>query len=563
MGGLFPPLLGATMAKFFGFEITKAKKQLKTFAPPENDDGALGIAAGGAFGQYIDMDGSIKNEIELITKYREMSIHPECDMAIDAIVNEAIVVSDEKENAVNLDLNELGASDAVKKKIHEAWDKIINSLDFNKKGYEIFRKWYIDGRLYYHIIIDEQRKKRGIQELRYIDPRKIRKVRETKKSKSDNGVDIVNKVEEFFVYNEKLTRPDSTTQAGVKITPDAIAHVTSGQFDYKKMNTLGYLHKAIKPLNQLTMMEDALVIYRISRAPERRIFYIDVGNLPKAKAEQYLRDTMSQYRNKLVYNADTGEIKDERKHMSMLEDFWLPRREGGRGTEITTLQGGQNLGEMEDVVYFQVKLYKALNVPSSRLDEQSSGFSLGRESEISRDEMKFSKFIDRLRNKFTEFFDQLLKAQLILMGIIKPEEWDKIKHEIQYEWAEDSYYREQKTAEILQMRMELLSTVAEYAGRYFSMDYIRKHILQMTDKEIRQMKKEIDAEVDGGTLAKDATIEWGGMGNGKEPELEPEPEPIAPEPEPPIEEVFLTSEENKFNIDRIQQIIQGATKNGR
>ncbi len=580
MGGLFPPLLGAIMAKFFGFEITKAKKQLKTFAPPENDDGALGIAAGGAFGQYIDMDGSIKNEIELINKYREMSIHPECDMAIDAIVNEAIVVSDEKENAVNLDLNELGAPDTVKKKIHEAWDKIIQNLDFNKKGYEIFRKWYIDGRLYYHIVIDEERKKRGIQELRYIDPRKIRKVRETVKTKADNGVDIVKKVEEFFVYNEKLTRPDSTTQEGVKVNPDAIAHVTSGQFDYKKMNTLGYLHKAIKPLNQLTMMEDALVIYRISRAPERRIFYIDVGNLPKAKAEQYLRDTMSQYRNKLVYNADTGEIKDERKHMSMLEDFWLPRREGGRGTEITTLQGGQNLGEMEDVVYFQVKLYKSLNVPSSRLDEQSSGFSLGRESEISRDEMKFSKFIDRLRNKFSEFFDQLLKAQLILMGIIKPNEWDKIKHEIQYEWAEDSYYREQKTAEILQMRMELLSTVAEYAGRYFSMDYIKKHILQMTDKEIRQMKKEIDAEVDGGTLAKDATIEWGAMGGGGAspeeggvkppaqgtpnpmPNPMPNPSPNGNNQQPPNEEKQFLKSENELNINRIQDLLKGATING-
>ena len=566
------------MAKFFGFEVTRAKKQLKTFAPPENDDGALGVAAGGAFGQYIDMDGSIKNEVELINKYREMSIHPECDMAIDAIVNEAIVVSDEKENALNLDLNELGAPDAVKNKIHDAWDKIIQTLDFNNKGYDIFRKWYIDGRLYYHIIIDEERKKRGIQELRYIDPRKIRKVREVQKERSNNsnGAELIKNVEEFYVYNEKAAKPDSTVQEGIKVMPDAIAHVTSGQFDYKKMNTLGYLHKAVKPLNQLTKMEDALVIYRISRAPERRTFYIDVGNLPKAKAEQYLRDTMSQYRNKLVYNAETGEIKDERKHMSMLEDFWLPRREGGRGTEITTLQGGQNLGEMDDVIYFQVKLYKALNVPSSRLDEQSSGFSLGRESEISRDEMKFSKFIDRLRNKFTEFFDQLLKAQLVLMGIIKIEDWDKIKHEIQYEWAEDSYYREQKTAEILTMRMELLSTVAEYAGRYFSMEYIKKNILQMTDKEIRALKKQIDAEVDGGTLAKDATIEWGAMGGGppeEEEEVPPAPAPaLAPVPAQPAsgngqqppksEEKELLTGEKQFDINNIQRLLNQGDSNG-
>ena len=581
MGGFFPPLLGTIMAKFFGFEVTRAKKQLKTFAPPENDDGALGVAAGGAFGQYIDMDGSIKNEVELINKYREMSIHPECDMAIDAIVNEAIVVSEEKENAVNLDLNELGAPDNVKKKIHEAWDKIVQALDFNKKGYEIFRKWYIDGRLYYHIIIDEERKKRGIQELRYVDPRKIRKVREVQKVRSEkaNSAELVKKVEEFFVYNEKATRPDSTVQEGIKVMPDAVAHVTRGQFDYKKMNTLGYLHKAVKPLNQLTMMEDALVIYRISRAPERRIFYIDVGNLPKAKAEQYLRETMSQYRNKLVYNAETGEIKDERKHMSMLEDFWLPRREGGRGTEITTLQGGQNLGEMEDVLYFQVKLYKALNVPSSRLDEQSSGFSLGRESEISRDEMKFSKFIDRLRNKFTEFFDQLLKAQLILMGIIKEEDWEKIQHEIQYEWAEDSYYREQKTAEILQMRMELLSTVAEYAGRYFSMEYIKKNILQMTDKEIRQMQKQIDAEVNDEKLAPEATIEWGAMGatggEPKEGEGEPPPEGEPPQPEmqpsngngngqqpPRAEENQLLTNEKQFDINKIQRLLNQGADNG-
>jgi len=515
------------MAKFFGFEVTRPKKQLKTFSAKEDDDGALTVAAGGAFGQYIDMDGSIKNEIELINKYREMAIQPECDMAIDDIVNEAIVVPDDEEQVIKLDLTELGAPDNVKKKIHESFKQIINHLDFNKKAYEIFKKWYVDGRLYYHIIIDDASKKKGIQELRYLDPRKIRKVRENQKVRADNGADVINKTVEFFVYNEKAARPDSTVQEGIKVLPDAIAYINSGLFDYKKNNSLSYLHKAIKPLNQLRMMEDALVIYRISRAPERRLFYIDVGNLPKAKAEQYLKDTMNRYRNKLVYDAETGEIKDERKHMSMLEDFWLPRREGGRGTEISTLPGGMNLGEMEDVTYFLMKFYKALNVPSSRIDDSGSGFSLGRESEITRDELKFSKFIQRLRNQFTAFFDQLLKAQLILQGVIREGDWEKIQHEISYEFAEDSFYREQKNSEILQMRMELLSTVSEYAGRYFSMEYIKKSILQMTDKEIREMQKQIDAEVKDEKIVKDATIEWGAMG--------PQP-PIPPEEEVPPEE---------------------------
>ena len=526
------------MAKFFGFEVTRPKKQLQTFASKENDDGALTLAAGGAFGQYIDMDGSIKNEIELIDKYREMSIQPECDMAIDDIVNEAIVVPDDEENVVKLDLTDLGAPDTVKKKIHESFNQIINQLDFNKKAYEIFRKWYIDGRLYYHIIIDEKNKKKGIQELRYVDPRKIRKVRENQKVRAENGVDVVSKTVEFFVYNEKAAKPDSQVQEAIKILPDAIAYINSGLFDYKKNNSLSYLHKAIKPLNQLRMMEDALVIYRISRAPERRLFYIDVGNLPKAKAEQYLKDTMNRYRNKLVYDADTGEIKDERKHMSMLEDFWLPRREGGRGTEISTLPGGQNLGEMEDVTYFLMKFYKSLNVPSSRIDDSGSGFSLGRESEITRDELKFAKFIQRLRNQFTSFFDQLLKAQLILQGVIREGDWEKIRHEISYEYAEDNFYREQKNAEILTMRMELLSTVSEYAGRYFSMEYIKKMILQMTDKEIREMQKQIDAEVKDEKIVKDATIEWGAMGpgGGAPPPEEIPPEQPAPAPEPSDDE---------------------------
>ena len=518
------------MAKFLGFEITRAKKKnLETFAPPENDDGALPIASGGAFGQYVDMAGSIKNEIELINRYRDMALHPECDAAIDDIVNEAVIMPEDEESVIKLDLNQLGAPDSVKKKIHQSFDGIIDKLKFDTQAYEIFRRWYVDGRLYYHIIIDEKNKKQGIQELRYVDPRKIRKVRENKKVKTDKG-DMVKKTEEYFVYNEKAIKPDAQISEAVRILPDAIAHVTSGLFDHAKNVVVSHLHKAIKPLNQLRMMEDALVIYRISRAPERRLFYIDVGNLPKAKAEQYLQDTMNRYRNKLVYNADTGEVRDDRKHMSMLEDFWLPRREGGRGTEISTLPGGQNLGEMEDVIYFLQKFYKSLNVPSSRIDDQnSSGFSLGRESEITRDELKFSKFVQRLRTEFTDFFNQLLKAQLILQGIIKPQDWDKIKHEIQYVYAEDNFYREQKNSEILNMRLEALSTISEYAGRYFSMAWIKKNIMQMTDKEIVEMQKQIDAEVDGGKIVKDATIEWGGMG----PQGVPEPEDEAPDDQPP------------------------------
>lgn len=559
------------MAKFLGFEITRAKKKnLQSFAAPENDDGALPIASGGAFGQYIDMAGSIKNEIELINRYRDMALHPECDAAIDDIVNEAIVIPENEESVIKLDLEKLGAPDSVKKKIHESFDSITDKLNFNEKAYEIFRKWYVDGRLYYHIIIDEKNKKQGIQELRYIDPRKIRKIRENVKSKANNGIDLIKKTIEYYVFNEKAIKPDAQISEAVRILPDAIAHVTSGMFDHTKNVVVSHLHKAIKPLNQLRMMEDALVIYRISRAPERRLFYIDVGNLPKAKAEQYLQDTMNRYRNKLVYDADTGEIKDDRKHMAMLEDFWLPRREGGRGTEISTLPGGQNLGEMEDVIYFLQKFYKSLNVPSSRIDDQNgSGFSLGRESEITRDELKFSKFVQRLRTEFTDFFNQLLKAQLIFQGIIKPQDWEKIKHEISYVYAEDNFYREQKESEILNMRLEALSTISEFAGRYFSMAWIKKNIMQMTDKEIKKMQKEIDAEVDGGKIVKDATIEWGAMGPQGPPEpeapeapLPPEgqpPPPSAPAPtngQPPTQEENQLLQELSLDIDSIQTQIE-------
>ena len=545
------------MAQIFGFDITRKKKNLKSFAAPENDDGAIDVSAGGAFGHYVDMEGKIKNEIQLINRYRDMATQSECDAAIDDICNEAIATSDQADDVLFLNLNELGAPDNIKDKIHKEFDTIINILNFNRDAHEIFRKWYVDGRLYYHIIIDEAKKKQGIQELRQIDPRKIRKVREVTKGKAANGVETVDKVEEFYVFNDKAGNQQSEVTKGVRVKTDSVAHINSGLFDYNNNVVISHLHKAIKPLNQLRMMEDAVVIYRISRAPERRLFYIDVGNLPKAKAEEYLKDQMNRFRNKLVYDADTGEIKDDRKHMSMLEDFWLPRREGGRGTEISTLPGGQNLGEMEDVMFFQTKLYKALNVPPSRL-ESDSGFSLGRESEISRDALKFSKFVDRLRNDFVELFDGILKAQLLLKGIIKIDDWDKIKHEIQYKWAEDSYYREIKTTEMIQSRLELLREVSDYAGRYYSMDFIRKQILQMTDDEIREMEKQIATETEGGKLAKEATIEWGGSEVTITDKLDDE--------EPP--EISVTDKQNEeydgngTAVKKLLEIREGELKNG-
>ena len=545
------------MAQIFGFDITRKKKNLKSFAAPENDDGAIDVSAGGAFGHYVDMEGKIKNEIQLINRYRDMATQSECDAAIDDICNEAIATSDQADDVLFLNLNELGAPDNIKDKIHKEFDTIINILNFNRDAHEIFRKWYVDGRLYYHIIIDEAKKKQGIQELRQIDPRKIRKVREVTKGKAANGVETVDKVEEFYVFNDKAGNQQSEVTKGVRVKTDSVAHINSGLFDYNNNVVISHLHKAIKPLNQLRMMEDAVVIYRISRAPERRLFYIDVGNLPKAKAEEYLKDQMNRFRNKLVYDADTGEIKDDRKHMSMLEDFWLRRRECGRGTEISTLPGGQNLGEMEDVMFFQTKLYKALNVPPSRL-ESDSGFSLGRESEISRDELKFSKFVDRLRNDFVELFDGILKAQLLLKGIIKIDDWDKIKHDIQYKWAEDSYYREIKTTEMIQSRLELLREVSDYAGRYYSMDFIRKQILQMTDDEIREMEKQIATETEGGKLAKEATIEWGGSEVTITDKLDDE--------EPP--EISVTDKQNEeydgngTAVKKLLEIREGELKNG-
>jgi hypothetical protein len=476
----------------------------------ESDDAATPIAGGGFFGTSIDLDGSYKDENDLIRRYREMSIHPECDRAIDDVVNEAIA-GEIDDTPVDVELSNLKVSSGIKKKIREEFFNVLRLLDFDKKAYDIFRRWYIDGKLYYHKVIDVQNPRRGITELRYVDPRKIRKVIEMENKKDRQFVDpktmesqLAPRSAEYYIYNPKGLRGLETS--GVKIAPDAIAFAHSGLKDMNKNVIMSHLHKAIKALNQLRMIEDSLVIYRLSRAPERRIFYIDVGNLPKQKAEQYLREVMSRYRNKLVYNADTGEIRDDRKMMSMLEDFWLPRREGGRGTEITTLPGGQNLGELEDVKYFQKKLYRALNVPESRLESEST-FNLGRAAEITRDEVKFQKFVTRLRKKFSELFHDLLKTQLVLKGIITLEEWDDMSEHIQYDFIADNYFSELKEKEILNERLQLLQQMDQFAGKYFSLEYLRRQILRHTDSEMQEIDKQIEQEIADGKLVDPASID--------------------------------------------------------
>ena len=482
------------MAEFFGFEIKRAKKEkeLRPSFVPKNDDDASGvIKAGGHFGAYIDVDGDkAKTDVDLIYKYRDIATQPECDAAVEDIVNEAIV-GDHDEAPVNIILDELEVSDKIKDMVKNEFDHVLKLLNFNQYAHDIFRKWYIDGRLPYHIIIDKGSEKGGIKELRYIDPAKLRKVKEvTEEQDPKTGANIVKKVEEYFLYQDNQM---GKYNQGVKIYPDAIAYCTSGIMDSQRKRILSYLHKALKPVNQLRMMEDSLVIYRISRAPERRIFYIDVGNLPKGKAEDYLRGIMQQYRNKLVYDAKTGDIKDDKKHMSMLEDFFLPRREGGRGTEISTLPGGENLGQIDDIIYFQKKLYKSLNVPVNRL-EQEAQFSLGRTSEITRDEVKFKKFIDRLRNRFSHLFVQLLKTQLLLKGVITKDDWNTWKETIAFDFIEDNYFSELKQSEMIKERFDMLSSLDEYIGKFISNEWVRKNILRFNDDEIEQIAKQIDAE---------------------------------------------------------------------
>ena len=502
------------MSQLFGYSLERAKKGQSvgpSFVSKESDDAATPVAGGGYFGTAIDLDGTFKDENDLIRRYRSMSIHPECDRAIDDVVNEAIA-GDIDDTPVDVELSNLKVSSGIKKKIRDEFMNVLRLLDFDKKAYDIFRRWYIDGKLYYHKLIDPKNPRRGITELRYVDPRKIRKVVEMERNKDKQQLDprtlesqLSPRTAEYYVYNPKGLRAGMET-SGLKIAPDAIAFCHSGLKDMNKNVVMSHLHKAIKALNQLRMIEDSLVIYRLSRAPERRIFYIDVGNLPKQKAEQYLREVMSRYRNKLVYNADTGEIRDDRKFMSMLEDFWLPRREGGRGTEITTLPGGQNLGELEDVKYFQRKLYRALNVPESRLESESS-FNLGRAAEITRDEVKFQKFVTRLRKKFSELLHDLLKTQLILKGVISHEEWDDMSEHIQYDFIADNYFSELKEKEMLTERLNLVTAMDPFAGRYFSLEYIRRQVLRHTDAEMKEIDKQMQKEIEDGKLPDPASID--------------------------------------------------------
>jgi len=507
------------MAKLFGFSIEN-KEPLSpgvvSPVPPNNEDGVDHYLTSGFFGSYVDLEGIYRTDFDLIKRYREMALHPECDSAIEDVVNEAIV-SDSDDSPVKIEFSNLNASDGIKHKIRQEFKYILDLLDFDKKCHEIYRNWYIDGRIFYHKVIDLKNPQKGIQELRYIDSMKMRYVRQTKKTANDDrSIRLANmnndnpmqyefpEIEEYFIYTPQATYPTSNPSSlgdkkGIKISKDAITYCSSGLVDRNKGSTLSYLHKAIKALNQLRMIEDALVIYRLSRAPERRIFYIDVGNLPKVKAEQYLRDVMSRYRNKLVYDANTGEIRDDKKYMSMLEDFWLPRREGGRGTEITTLPGGQNLGEITDIKYFQEKLYRSLNVPSSRVGGDS-GFNLGRSSEILRDEVKFSKFVGRLRKRFSNMFNDMLKTQLILKNIITPEDWEMMSEHIQYDYLYDNHFSELKESELLMERLNMVSQAEQYVGKYFSQDYIRRKILRQTDEEILQQDKIIDKEIKNGTI---------------------------------------------------------------
>ena len=493
------------MSQLFGFSLERAKKVPKgpSFVQKDSLDGSQPVVGGGYYGYSVDFDGTIRNEYELISRYREMVLQPECDSAVDDVVNETICGNFD-DVPVEIELSNLKVSEKIKKLMREEFDEILRLLDFDNRSYEIFRRWYVDGRLFFHKVIDPKNPKGGLIDLRYIDPRKIRKVIEydQKKPEQLRGVDLntqlTMKSATYFLYNPKGLR--NSTNQGMKIAPDSVTYCHSGIQDLNKNMTLSHLHKAIKAVNQLRMIEDSLVIYRLSRAPERRIFYIDVGNLPKNKAEQYLREVMGRYRNKLVYDANTGEIKDDKKFMSMLEDFWLPRREGGRGTEITTLPGGQNLGELEDVKYFQKKLYKSLNVPNSRLETETT-FNIGRAAEITRDEVKFQKFVARLRKRFGELFIDLLKTQLVLKGIVSIEEWEEMKEHIQFDYIADNYFTELKEIEIRNERMNEVNQIDPYVGKYFSIDYVRRQVLKQTDIEIKEIDKQIEQEMADGLIA--------------------------------------------------------------
>lgn len=565
--------------ELFGFRIGRANEdeeklaqQVPSFAPPPNLDGAMEIAPGGAYGTYVDMEGTAKNEAQLVTRYREMAMFPEVEAAVDDIVNEAIVTDDDAD-PISINLDDLKQPESVKKRIREEFDTILSMLDFSNMSYDIFRRWYVDGRLFYHIMIDTKSPRKGIQELRYIDPRRIRKVRQPMRRTpvvGQNSKLVIPAYEEYYIYNPMgtvmgVTGGTGTLGQGVKIAKDSICYVHSGLLDSRNTMVLSYLHRAIKPLNQLRMLEDAVVIYRLARAPERRIFYIDVGNLPKAKAEQYVRDMMVKHKNRLVYNADTGEIKDERKFMTMLEDYWLPRREGGRGTEITTLPGGENLGQMEDVDYFKKKLYKSLHVPVSRLEPEGT-FSMGRQGEITRDEIKFAKFTERLRSRFCHLFDNLLEIQLVLTGVITREEWKDFKNDINYDFQRDNYYAEIKEQEMQNSRLNILGIVDAYAGKYYSIEWIRKNVLKQNDDEIAEIDKQIAGEEamapneeDGAAVNNptanpaQTSVAKAGANNTPAPAKKPEPKTESFKPKP-------LSEEDRKLIENMTRAIEKVSK---
>jgi len=482
------------MAQLFGFQITRSqdKGEPTSFVLPEPEDGATTSA--GFYSEFLDFEGQAKNEADLIRRYRSTAEHPECDLAIEDIINES-VNTEELKAPVSLNVDNLPYSTKIKQRVKDEFEQVLNLLDFSNKAHDIFRRWYIDGRVYFHKVIDENDPQKGVQELRYIDALKIKRVRKVEKDITPKGSPTINVLEDYYVYNEGGLGGGKGSAVGgtMKITADAIANCPSGLYDPSRNMVLSYLQKAIKPVNQLRMIEDAVVIYRIARAPERRIFYIDVGNLPKVKAEQYLKDVMNRYRNKLVYNASTGEIKDDRQQMSMLEDFWLPRREGGRGTEITTLPGGSNLGEIDDILYFQKKLYRSLNIPISRL-ETESGFNMGRGAEITRDEVKFTKFVQKLRRKFNSLFNNILKTQLILKGVVAEEDWLSIKDNLSYMYMKDGHYAEMRDMDLLRDRLEVLNTIEPFIGQYFSKKYVQKQVFRMSDDEIESMQKEMDSE---------------------------------------------------------------------
>ena len=525
--------------KLFGFEIKRAgskdkDEKLKSIVTAKDDDGAGYVTASGAghFGQYVDIDGSgSKDNYQLVMKYRGVAIHPECDAAIEDIVNEAIVIDDDSPG-VSIELDEIEASENIKKQISEEFENILRMLNFSEDGHDIFRRWYVDGKIYHHLVVDPSNEKMGIQDIRFIDAPKMRKVKEVKKKKDPvTNAEVIENVKEYYVYQESPGKGGAGSvhtaqnRQAVKFTEDSISYVTSGLLDEKRSKVLSHLQKAIKPVNQLRMMEDSLVIYRLARAPERRIFYIDVGNLPKGKAEEYMKNIMAKYRNKLVYDANTGDLRDDRKHMSMLEDFWLPRREGNRSTEISSLPGGDNLGQIDDIIYFQKRLYKALNVPMQRLDQENNGFSIGRSTEISRDEVKFQKFIDRLRNRFSHLFLKILKKQLVLKKVITEADWSKWERDIRIDYNRDNHFAELKESEILKERIQTLDMVSQYVGEYFTKDWVMRNVLKLSEEDMKELEDKVEDD-------QEDLVNQQGMAAQQEIETQAAQPPAAPEPEP-------------------------------